>query len=189
MNYPNDKPNNRFKQMLDDLYNGDLDIKRLNYGIITLVPKTKEVNQIQKFSPICLLNVSFKIFTKVLMNKLNLVVDFVISPVQTAFIKGRYIMEGVLVLHEALNSVHVKNRVPCCWKWILKKPMIKSNDLLFFRCWGGKDSPVWIDWVMGTIRGGKVCIKVDENYGPYFPTHKGLRQGDSLSSLIFWFGC
>ena len=38
---------------------------------------------------------------------------------------------------------------------------------------------------MGTIKGGKVCIKVNENYGPYFPTHKGLRQGDSLSPLMF----
>ena len=53
------------KMMFDDLYKGTLDIKRLNYGIIRLIPKTKEANQIQKFRPICLLNVSFKIFTKV----------------------------------------------------------------------------------------------------------------------------
>ena len=43
----------------------------------------------------------------------------------------------------------------------------------------------WIDWVMDTIRGGKVCVKVNENLGKYFPTHKGLRQGDSLSPLNF----
>lgn len=42
----------------------------------------------------------------------------------------------------------------------------------------------WIDWIMGNIRGGNVCIKVNDNLGPYFPTHKGLRQGDSLSTLI-----
>ena len=43
----------------------------------------------------------------------------------------------------------------------------------------------WIDWVMSTITGGKDCIKVNENYGPYFPTYKGLRHGDSLSPLMF----
>ena len=48
--------------MFDDLYNGTLDIKRLVYGIITLILKTKEANQIQKFRPICLLNVSFNFF-------------------------------------------------------------------------------------------------------------------------------
>lgn len=43
----------------------------------------------------------------------------------------------------------------------------------------------WTDWIMHTIRGGKVCIKVNENLGTYFPTHKGLRQGDSMSPLLF----
>ena len=56
------------KAILDDLHCGKVDLARLNYRIITLVPKTKESRQIQKFRPICLLNVSFKIITKVLMN-------------------------------------------------------------------------------------------------------------------------
>ena len=34
----------------------------------------------------------------------------IISPVETAFTKGRFIMEGVLVLHEALNNIHVKKQ-------------------------------------------------------------------------------
>ena len=91
-----------------------IDIIRLNYGIITLVPKTKNANGIQNFRPICLLNVYFKIITKVLMIRLNLVAADVISPVHTAFIKGRYIMEGVLVLHDALNDIKRKNKVHCC---------------------------------------------------------------------------
>lgn len=52
------------KGLLDDFHGGRLDISILNYGIITLVPKTKDAKQIQKFRPICLLNVSFKIITK-----------------------------------------------------------------------------------------------------------------------------
>ena len=76
---------------------GTLDVRRLNYGIITLVPKIKDARQIQKFGPICLLNVSFKIITKVLMNRLSKVIRPIISLNQTTFIKGRYIMEGVVV--------------------------------------------------------------------------------------------
>ena len=34
----------------------------------------------------------------------------IISPVQTVFIKGRFIVEGVLILHEALNNIHVKKQ-------------------------------------------------------------------------------
>lgn len=100
------------KDLLDDFHKGVLDISRLNYGIITLVPKTKDAKQIQKFRPICLLNVIFKIITKVLMNKLSKMVNPIISQTQTSFIKGRYIMEGVVVLHEALNSIHHK-KIEC----------------------------------------------------------------------------
>ena len=96
--------------MFDDFHRGHLNISRLNYGIITLIPKCKDAKQFQKFRPICLLNVSFKIFTKVLMNRLEKTAEKVISPVQTAFIKGRFIMEGVLILHETLNTIHTKKQ-------------------------------------------------------------------------------
>ena len=92
------------KALAEGFARGEINIARLNYGIITLVPKTNDAKQIQKFRPICLLNVSFKIITKVLMNRLTKCVAPVISRTQTAFIKGRYIMEGVVILHEALNT-------------------------------------------------------------------------------------
>jgi hypothetical protein len=56
--------------LLKDFQKGELDIARLNYGIITLVPKGKGADRIQKYRPRCLLNVSFKIITRVLVNRL-----------------------------------------------------------------------------------------------------------------------
>jgi hypothetical protein len=41
------------------------------------------------------------------------------------------------------------------------------------------------DWVMRSISSGKVAIKVNDENGPYFPTFQGLRQGDSMSPLLF----
>ena len=78
------------KAILDDFHSGKAVLARLNYEIITLVLKVKDARHIQRFRPICLLNVSFKIITKVLMNKLSKVVNPIISPIQTAFVKGRY---------------------------------------------------------------------------------------------------
>ena len=51
-------------QMFHDLYAGDLPLFSLNFGVITLIPKVQEANMIQQYRPICLLNMSFKIFTK-----------------------------------------------------------------------------------------------------------------------------
>jgi len=70
------------------------------------VPKLKEANTIKQFRPICLLNVDYKWFTKVLTNRLVPVAKKMIGKNQTGFIKGRNILEGVVVLHEVLHELH-----------------------------------------------------------------------------------
>lgn len=42
-------------RLFDDLQEDCLDIKRLNYGVITLVPKVKDANNIKQYRPICLM--------------------------------------------------------------------------------------------------------------------------------------
>ena len=72
-----------------DFHKGSLPFFCLNFGTITLLPKQKEVTQMQQYRPICLLNVSFKIFIKVLTNRIALVAKRVIQPSQSAFMKVR----------------------------------------------------------------------------------------------------
>jgi hypothetical protein len=81
----------------------------LNFGIITLLPKQKEASHIKHFCPICLLNVSFKIFTKVMVNRMTGIVMKLINPSQTAFMLDRNIMEGMVMLHETIHEIHRKN--------------------------------------------------------------------------------
>ena len=97
--------------MFHDLHNGDLPLFSLNFGVITLLPKTQEASKIQQYRPICLLNVSFKIFTKVatirvnsVAIRVNSVADNIISPSQTAFMHGQNILEGVVILHETVHE-------------------------------------------------------------------------------------
>ena len=53
---------------------------------------------------------SFKIFTKVAVNRLTQVADKVIRPTQSTFMPGRYILDGVVILHEILHELH-KNKI------------------------------------------------------------------------------
>jgi hypothetical protein len=80
-------------RMVLDFNCNRLDRKRLNFGAITLVPKVSEVNTIRQYRPICLLNVDFKIFPKLLIDRVTPIANKVISPSQTTFIKGRNILE------------------------------------------------------------------------------------------------
>jgi hypothetical protein len=52
-----------------------------------------------------LLNVSFKIFTKVGTNRILEVVHTVVRRTQTAFMPRRHILEGVVVLHETIHEL------------------------------------------------------------------------------------
>lgn len=44
---------------------------------------------------------------------------------------------------------------------------------------------VWCDWMMRIVRGGRVAVKLNDKICTYFPTYKGIRQGDPLSPLLF----
>ena len=97
--------------LFTDFHKEELNLYSLNFGIITLIPKIQKATKIQQYRPICVLNVSFKIFTKVSTNRLNKVAQTtVVSPTQTAFMPGRNIMEGVVILHETIHELHTKKR-------------------------------------------------------------------------------
>lgn len=77
----------------------------LTMGVITLVSKVKEANNVKQFRPICLLNVRFKIFTWLMMERLTSFTATLLSPSQTAFTRGRHIVDGVVILHEIVHEI------------------------------------------------------------------------------------
>jgi hypothetical protein len=93
-------------EMFDDFHRGRLDIYRLNFALITVIPKEQDARTMNKYRPITLLNCSYKIFTKVLTNRMGQVVDRMSASNQTSFIKDRYILESVVTTHEVLHGVY-----------------------------------------------------------------------------------
>jgi hypothetical protein len=85
--------------LFKEFHRGDLPLFSLNIGTIILLPECREATKIQQYRPICLLNVSFKIFAKVAINRVAKIAQKTISPSQTIFLPRRNIMEGVIVLH------------------------------------------------------------------------------------------
>lgn len=77
-----------FINLVRDFEAGELNLGRLNYAIITLVPKEVEAKHLKKFKPTSLINCSFKVFAKALNNRLIKLSDRPICPNQTTFIRG-----------------------------------------------------------------------------------------------------
>jgi hypothetical protein len=93
------------KELWNNLYEGQLELWRLNYGVIILIPKVKPAINVKQFRPICLLNVIYKVITKALTIRLIAVVNKVISPFQIAFLPRRNILEGIVILQVILHEL------------------------------------------------------------------------------------
>jgi hypothetical protein len=98
-------------EMFSEFYEGNLNVNRINYGVITLLPKFVDANKIQQYRPICLLNCLCKLITKVITIRLEKLAEKLILSNQTAFMKGRNIMTGVMALHEVMHET--KKRSDC----------------------------------------------------------------------------
>jgi hypothetical protein len=172
--------------LFDAFHKGELPLFSLNFGYIILVPKSKDAMSIQHYRPICLLNVSFKIFTKVLTNRVSRVASKVIGPSQTAFIPDRNIMEGVVVLHETIHEPRRKKDHGVILKLDFEKAYDKIKWPFVQQTLHMKGfSEKWCSWINSVTTGGHVGIKVNDHIGANFQTYKALREGDPLSPILF----
>jgi hypothetical protein len=114
-------------EMFNNFHRGDFNLRRLNYGMISLIPKLKDASNIRQFRPICVLNIDYKWFTKVLTTRLTPLADKLISKSQTAFIPGRFILEGVVILHEILHDLRVTKTRGIVLKLDFEKAYDKVN--------------------------------------------------------------
>jgi exonuclease III len=165
---------------------GELPLFHLNFGTIVLLPKKENALQIQQYRPICLLNVSFKIFTKVGTNRVSEIAHKVVRPTQTAFMPGRHILEGVVVLHETIHELHRNKLDGVLLKLDFEKAYDKVNwDFLQQALRMKGFDPKWCQWIQQYVSRGSVGVRVNDDFGHYFQTRKGLRQGDPLSPTLF----
>ena len=78
-------------------------------GIITLLPKKdKPTYVLNNLRPVTLLNMDYKITTKVIANRLAKVFPGIISPNQTGYVKNRYIGEKVRLVSDVIDYTKAK---------------------------------------------------------------------------------
>lgn len=80
-------------------------------GIISLIPKkSKDKTILENLRPISLLNVDYKILTKVIAKRIEKVLPTLINPDQTGYVKGRYIGENVRLIYDLIYYTDKPNQ-------------------------------------------------------------------------------
>jgi len=97
------------KFIVDFHRNGKL-TKGVNSTFIVLIPKVTSPQQLNDFRPISLVGSLYKVLAKVLANRLCGVLGSVISDSQSAFVKGKQNLAGILIANEVVDEAKRMNK-------------------------------------------------------------------------------
>jgi hypothetical protein len=84
-----------------------------------------------------------------------------IRPNQTGFIKGRNILEGVVIVHEVVHELRRSRGKGLILKIDFEKAYDRVRWEFLSQVMVGRNfHPQWVSWIMSTVKGGKVCVNV-----------------------------
>ncbi|XP_071687548.1 uncharacterized protein [Rutidosis leptorrhynchoides] len=160
--------------------------KGCNASFVTLIPKKNDPITLGDYRPISLISSFYKIVAKILSNQLQKVIPRLVGSEQSAFLRERYILDGVLVANETIEYLKSNRKKGLIFKVDFEKAFDSLNwDFLLevMRCMGFGER--WCKWIHAGLKSASISILIDGSPTREFNLGRGVRQGDPLSPFLF----
>jgi hypothetical protein len=158
----------------------------LNVAYITLIPKVEGDDQVKDFKSISLVHSFAKLVTKLLANRLAMKLQEMVSPVQSAFIKGRFIQDNFMLVQQTVRFMHQRKFSHILFKLDISKAfnsvswpfLLEVLQKLGF-------GHIWRDIISGLLSSATTRVLLNGIPGDIISHRRGLRQGDPFSLMLF----
>ncbi|GJW26520.1 RNA-directed DNA polymerase, eukaryota [Tanacetum coccineum] len=141
---------------------------------------------VSDFRPISLIGSIYKVVTKIMANRLAMVISDIVSDTQSAFVSDRQILDGPFIINEILQWCKRKNKQTLFFKVDFAKAYDSVRwDYLIDVLEAFGFGPKWCQWVRGTFSHAKASVLVNGSPSNEFAFHCGLKQGDPLAPFLF----
>ena len=181
---------NDFYALCEEFFCNSVNLECINSSFITLVPKVRNPETVSDFRPISLINISLKLLTKILVDKLQSVILKLVHKNQYGFIRSCLIQDCLPWSFEYIHQCHHSRRRAI----VLKLDFEKAFDtvehpaiLLMLQKLGFLDR--YLAWIQSILSSGSSAVLLNGVSGKFFKCKRGVRQGDPFIAFTLCVGC
>ena len=154
--------------------------------MISLLYKKGDREELSNWRPISLLNTDYKLVTKILAERLKIVLPNIIHPDQKGFVAGRNILEANRMLQDIIDLSERQN-INCSIIFLYyQKAFDRVEWLWTYKCleafnFGSK----FRNWIQMIFKSAKTCIFTNGFRSRYFKISRSMRQACPVSPLLY----